>query len=61
MAFPLDAKYLDDVSVIQGDMYSNVAGHQYPHPELAESIVNLCTRPSRYNYFLMSSLVQKFN
>ena len=27
MAFPLDAKYFDDVPVIQGDMYSNVAGH----------------------------------
>ena len=39
MAFPLDAKYFDDFPVIRGDVCHDVAGRQYPHPELAE---NLC-------------------
>ena len=42
MAFPLDAKYFDDFPVIRGDMHDDLAGRQYPRPELAESIVNLC-------------------
>ena len=42
MAFPLDAKYCDDFPVIRGDMHSDVAGCQYPHPELAQSLLNLC-------------------
>ena len=42
MAFPLDAKYFDNFPVIRGDMHDDLAGRQYPRPELAESIVNLC-------------------
>lgn len=39
MAFPLDAKYFDDFPVIRGDMCDDIAGRQYPRPELAESIM----------------------
>ena len=42
MAFPLDAKYFDDFPVIRGDMHDDIAGRQYPRPELTESLVNLC-------------------
>ena len=42
MDFPLDAKYFDDFPVIQGDMHDDIAGHQYPRPELAKCLVNLC-------------------
>ena len=42
MAFPLDAKYFDDFPVIRGDMHEDIAGRQYPRPELAKSLVNLC-------------------
>ena len=42
MAFPLDAKYFDDFPVIRGDMHDDIAGRQYPRPDLSESIVNLC-------------------
>lgn len=42
MAFPLDANYFDNFPVIWGDINSDVAGRQYPRPELAQSLVNLC-------------------
>ena len=42
MAFPLDGKYFDDFPVIRKDMHSDVAGRQYPRPELAESLMELC-------------------
>ena len=42
MAFPLDVKYFDDFPVIRGDINDDIAGRQYPHPELAKSIVKLC-------------------
>ena len=42
MAFPLDVKYFDDFPVIRVDMHDDNAGRQYPPPELAESLVNLC-------------------
>ena len=42
MAFPLDGKYFDDFPVIRKDMQTDVAGRQYPHPELAESLVEFC-------------------
>ena len=42
MAFPLDAKYFDDFPIIQVDMQDDIAGRQYPQPELAESLANLC-------------------
>ena len=42
MAFPLDGKYFDDFPVIRKDMQTDVAGRQYPRPELAESLVELC-------------------
>ena len=41
MAFPLDGKYFDDFPVIRGDMHNDLAGCQYPSPELAESIAEL--------------------
>ena len=42
MAFPLNAKNFDDFPVIRMDMQDDVAGCQYPRPELAQSLVNLC-------------------
>ena len=43
MAFPLDVKYFDDFPIIHERTCSDVAGHQYPRPELAESLLDLCT------------------
>ena len=42
MAFPLDGKYFDDFLVIRGDTLIFIAGREYPRPELADSLVNLC-------------------
>ena len=42
MAFPLDGKYFDDFPVIWEDMHEDIAGRQYPRPELAENLLNLC-------------------
>ena len=42
MAFPLDAKYFDDFPIIHEHTCSDVAGRQYPRPELAESLLDLC-------------------
>ena len=42
MAFPLDAKYFDDFPIIHERTCSDVAGRQYPRPELAESLLDLC-------------------
>ena len=50
MAFPLDAKYLDNFPVIWGDMHKDIAGGQYHRPELAESIVKLCQAKYRKEF-----------
>ena len=42
MAFPLDAKYFNNFPVIRGDVLEDIAGHQYPRPELAQNLGNLC-------------------
>ena len=42
MAFPLDAKYFDDFPIIHRDLHADVAGRQYPRPELNKSIIDLC-------------------
>ena len=42
VAFPLDGKYFDNFPVIHKDMLTDIADRQYPQPELADSLVELC-------------------